>query len=406
MQPVALPSSAAGPRWLLWLAARPRLVLALYALLTALVTAQHLAHDTFNNYRLYTRPFFNLLAGRNIYLEYPALYHDTYKYSPTFALLIGPFASLPDWAGLALWNALNTSVLLLAVRRFWRSAGPPPRTALFLFFILADFLTALHNSQANALLLGLLLLTYLNLEAGQSRWAALCVALAFFIKIYGIGLGLLFLLYPRPVRAGLWAALWVAALTALPLLVVSPASLLMQYRGWLAVVGASATGTQLSVMGVLEGWFGLPLLPNKAYVQALGLLLLLGPLVHWRHWGAWAYRRLYLSSVLIFVVIFNQMAEPATYVLPVAGFGLWFFTFRRTVPPALAWALFGLVVLSSLSAGDLLPAALREKYFDPYKLKAVPLILAWALIHLGQLSFYPRWADRLTTCRSFPLAGS
>ena len=51
---------------------------------------------------------------------------------------------------------------------------------------------------------------------------------------------------------------------------------------------------------------------------------------------------------------------------------------------------FGLAfALTTLSSTDLLPSFIREAYFDPYKLKAVPMILAWALIH-AQLLFYRR----------------
>ena len=46
-------------------------------------------------------------------------------------------------------------------------------------------------------------------------------------------------------------------------------------------------------------------------------------------------------------------------------------------------------MFTTLSATGLLPHAVRETYFDVYKLKAVPMILAWAVIH-AQLLFYRR----------------
>ncbi|UOQ74068.1 hypothetical protein [Hymenobacter cellulosilyticus] len=122
-------------------------------------------------------------------------------------------------------------------------------------------------------------------------------------------------------------------------------------------------------------------------------MALLLPLGYWHRWGETHYRRLYVSSILIFVVIFNQMAESPTFIIPVVGFVLWFMHYRRSTP--LAWPLFILVALfTSLSATDIYPHFIRDGFFDAYKIKAVPMILAWFVIQ-GQLLFYPRWRERL-----------
>ena len=365
---------------------RPRALGWIYALLTVLITAQHYLKGSYNNYLIFVKPYFNLLAQKNLYLEYPAYYYDTYKYSPTFALLMGPLAVLPIWLGLLLWNSLNTAVFYFAARRLFPDTR---RQALFLLVVLIDVLTALHNSQANCLLAGLMLWTYLHLENRRAALAGLCLALAAFIKVYGVAIGLLFLFYPGFWRNALWAAAWLLTLALLPLLVLSGPAFVMIYRGWYDIVRVSVTGIQLSLLGVLQSWFGLPL-RYKGVVQALGLgLLVLPALLYRRAWPAADFRRLYVSSLLIFVVSFNQMAESPTYIIAVTGFALWFLYYRTTT--ALGWPLFWLVlVFTSLSSTDLLPHAVREAYFDVYKLKAVPLILAWAVIQ-AQLLGYARW---------------
>ena len=376
-------ASRPAPFWL-----RPAVLGGLYALLTVIITAQHYLKGpgSYNNFLIFVKPWFNLLAQKNLYLEYPEYYYDTYKYSPTFALFMGPFAQLPMWLSLLLWNCLNTLVFYTAARRLFPDTR---RQALFLLIVLVDVLTALHNSQANCLLAGLMLWTYLHLENRRAALAGLCLALAAFIKVYGIAIGLLFLFYPGFWRNALWAAVWLVTLALLPLLVLSGPAFVMIYRGWYDIVRVSATGIQLSLMGVLQSWFGFPL-RHKGAVQALGLAVLLLPvLLYRRAWGAADFRRLYVASLLIFVVIFNQMAESPTFIIAVAGFALWFLSYRRTT--ALSWPLFGLVlVFTSLSATDLLPHAVREAYFDVYKLKAVPMILAWGVIQ-SQLLLYHRW---------------
>lgn len=366
---------------------RPRVLGWLYVALTVLITLQHFLKGpgSYNNYLIFVKPFFNLLAEKNLYLEYPNYYQDTYKYSPTFALFMGPLAVLPTWLGLLLWNALNNAVFYFAARRMFPASR---QRSLFLLLVLIDVLTALHNAQANCLLTGLMLWTYLHLENRRAALAGLCLALAAFIKVYGIAVGLLFLFYPGFWRNALWAAAWLAVLAMAPLLVLSGPAFGMIYRGWYDIVRESATGIQLSLMGVLQSWFGFPL-RFKGVVQVVGLGLLLLPVALYRRaWAEADYRRLYLISLLIFVVIFNQMAESPTFIIAVTGFMLWFLYYGRSQP--LGWPLFWLAfVFTTLSATDLLPHAVREAYFDVYKLKAVPMIVAWVVIQ-SQLLFYYR----------------
>ncbi|MCB2409778.1 glycosyltransferase family 87 protein [Hymenobacter lucidus] len=371
----------------------PRFVVALYVFVTVVVSFQHYFKNTINNYLIFVKPFFNLLEGKNLYLEYPEYYYDTYKYSPVFALFMGAFAWMPNWLGLLLWNVLNNVVFYTAARRLFPETR---RQLLFLLLVFLDVMTALHNSQANCLLVGLMLWTYLNLENKKPIWAGLCIALAFLIKIYGVGIGLLFLFYPGFFRNSFWAALWLVLLGFSPLLVVSWSEFQMIYQGWYDIVRASATGVQLSLMGVLETWFGLQL--SKGAVQLTGLVALLLPLAYWRRWTDTHYRRLYVASILIFVVIFNQMAESPTFIIAVSGFVFWFLYYRRSTP--LAWPLFVLVALfTSLAATDIYPHFIRSGVFDTYKIKAVPMILAWVFIQ-WQLLFFPRWQARLAAAEA------
>jgi hypothetical protein len=372
---------------------RPHLVGWLYVLFTVLLTMQHYFKGpiSHNNYLIFQHSFFNLLEERNLYLLYPKYYFDLYLYSPSFALLMGPLAVLPTWLGLFLWNTLNNAVFYLAARRLF--PNDDRRQALFLLLVLVDVLTSLHNSQANCLLTGLMLWTYIHLQNRNAGWAGLCLALAAFIKVYGIAVGLLFLFYPSFWRNALWAAFWLIVLALAPLIVISWSALQMIYHGWFDVVSHKATGIQLSLMGVLQSWVNFPL-RLRGIMQALGLSILTLPVVLYRTaWFEANYRRLYLSSLLLFVVVFNQMAESPTYIIAIAGFTLWFLYYRHST--ALAYPLFGLsFILTTLSATDLLPHTIREAYFDVYKLKAVPMILAWLFIQ-QQLLFYPRWRKQL-----------
>ncbi len=67
----------------------------------------------YNNYLIFKQSFFHLIEHKDLFAFYPNEYYDLYKYTPTFALLMAPFAYLPNLAGLILWNILNAFMLFM-----------------------------------------------------------------------------------------------------------------------------------------------------------------------------------------------------------------------------------------------------------------------------------------------------
>jgi hypothetical protein len=61
----------------------------------------------YNNYKIFKESYFHLVEKQDLYQLYPKEHWDYYKYSPTFALFMAPFAYLPDFLGLLFWNLLN-----------------------------------------------------------------------------------------------------------------------------------------------------------------------------------------------------------------------------------------------------------------------------------------------------------
>ena len=107
---------------------------------------QHHLH-TENNFAIFRGAFFNLAAGRDLYAGYPALYFDRFKYSPSFAFLIGPIAVVPTSLGLALWNLLNAlSLWWMLVRLF-----PPSRALIALLLVALELFGSLQTAQSNGL---------------------------------------------------------------------------------------------------------------------------------------------------------------------------------------------------------------------------------------------------------------
>ena len=123
----------------------------------------------YNNYVIFKDSFAHLLHGQDLYVAYPDEHWDLYKYSPTFALLMLPFALLPDLVGLTLWNVLGSMALFIGIWRLpiaderWRMAAA--------WFLALPMLQSFQNAQSNAHVAGLVLLAGGWLEAGGAVWA-------------------------------------------------------------------------------------------------------------------------------------------------------------------------------------------------------------------------------------------
>ena len=324
-----------------------------------------------NNFEIFRTAWQNLLAARDLYGASPA-HQDFFKYSPTFALLFAPFALVPFTVGVLLWNAANAGALYWGLGRVLE-----PREALAArAIVLLDTIGSMQNVQSNALSAGLMIAAFADLQQRREVRAALAVALGTLIKIFPIVAGV-FAVF-RPYRLPRFALLCLAIgilFVAAPLLVLTPASLLAQYRSWSAISSTDALMRGYSVMEQLHLWLGTDW-PNWP-IQLAGTAVLLAPLVKISHWGIGRFRLLFLASTLMFCVLFNHKAESPSFVVAVAGVAIWFVVARRDW---ISWAVFGLVVVGTiLSASDAMPESLQEGFFEPYRAKTVPVLLAWLL---------------------------
>jgi len=330
------------------------------------------SYTHYNNYLIFKTSFSHLIQQKDMYQAYPSEYWDLYKYSPTFALLMAPFAILPDLAGLALWNVLNLLILTFALTRLPFKSEWIRLAAVG--FIILEALTSVENCQSNCLMAGLIFIAFQSLERRKMFPAALLIVLTAYIKIFGIAALLLFLFYPRKLRSAAYVLVSLVLLGILPLIAVTPSHLIHLYESWGSLlIHDRSVSTGLSVMGWFKSWFGLE--PSKNIVLTAGAVLLLVPLVRFGQWKQYRYRLMFLASILIWVVIFNYRAESPTYVIAVSGIMIWFLAQK---PNTFNIILLSLVfVFTILSPTDLIPHSLRDSFIYPYVLKAVPCILVW-----------------------------
>ena len=337
----------------------------------------------YNNYRIFKYSYFHLLEGdkgvtdvglHGIYGLHPSEHWDFYKYSPTFALLMGMFAYLPDVVGLCLWNLVNVLAIFFAIRML---PFTNKTKALILWFIANEVFTCLSNTQSNGLMCGLIVAAYGCMQSKKLFWAALWISLATFIKVYGAIGFCLFLFYPGKGRFVLYSSLCCLVLAALPLLVTPLHTLLWDYKNWAYLIkedAAAAVG--LSVAGWLETWFGITNI--KAGITITGIVLFLIPFARYKLYTNERYRLLTVASMLIWVIIFNHKAESSTYIIAVTGVAIWYFSSARA-----KWRtvlLFVVLLFTCLSTTDLFPPYLKRHFIYPYDIKTVPCIIVWCVV--------------------------
>lgn len=339
-----------------------------------------LPYTHYNNFITFKQSFVHLLQGKDLYELYPAEHWDYYKYSPTFALFMAPFAGFPDLIGLLLWNSLNCLALLFAVKKL--SGINPRSTALLLLFISLELFTSVQNAQSNGLLAALLVMAYSALEKKQLPLATLFIVLSFYLKIFGIVAAILFILYPNKFKFILYSAGWMVILGLLPLLVTSGDTLLNLYRSWIHLILQDQSVSQgLSVMGIFQSWFAIQI--SKSLILILGILLLLLPLIRRQYYDSENFRLNYLASLLIWLVIFNHKAESPTYIIAMSGAGLWFFS--QKISRINIFLVIAAFILTSLSPTDLFPKIVRDSLIIPYQIKALPCVLIWIKIQIELL---------------------
>ena len=329
----------------------------------------------YNNYIIFKQSFFHLIEKKDLYQLFLKEQWDLFKYSPTFALLFGILAVLPDVLGLSLWNILNAAILFFSV--YYLPKINIRTKGIILLFIFPELLTTLQNEQSNALITGLLIFTFGFLERGKYWLAALCIVSTIFIKLFGIVGLALYLLYPNKFKLSYTLLIFTILCAILPLLVVDFNQFIFLYKSWANMLANDhSISDGLSVIGWLKAWFGWQV--NKTFVSLAGAVLFCIPLLRIKEYTNYNFRILILASILIWVVIFNHRAESPTFIIAISGVALWYFSQAQKRENFILLIL--ALVFTGLSSTDLFPKFVRDEYVWPYVLKAVPCILIWGKI--------------------------
>src|SRR4051794_10806768 len=158
--------------WRRWLAAT-------WLLAGAIAGGVSYGLDQSKNLLVFRHAATELVRGGDLYVHWL----DFYKYSPTFALLFLPFASMPAWLAAVVWGALNFGVAFAGVDAV---TPDPAKKRTVLVVALAGVLLATDGDQSNLLVVGHMLLAFAALEKKRLVLFAVLVALATHVKLFPI----------------------------------------------------------------------------------------------------------------------------------------------------------------------------------------------------------------------------
>jgi len=347
--------------------------LSLFAVVKSVLT-NHI-HD---NYFVYKFAFTRIIHQQTPFGELRGPAHDLFHYGPVFSLLMAPFALLPDGIGVILWVMFNAWALYIAIKLL------PLKDRYYLPILLIcahELMTSSSNVEINPLIGALIILSFVFIRDKKDFWAALMICIGMFIKLYGVVGLAFFFLSENKVKFILSMIFWSALLFVLPMLITSPAYIIQNYHDWYfdllqknsANVGPSLQ--DISLMGLIRNLFHIQI--SNLAVIAPGILLFGLWYLRVKCYPLVQYQLLLLASTLLFVIIFSSSSESPTYIIAVAGAGVWFMNLDRPVTAFEIFLLVFAIVLTVFSPSDLFPKSIRVNYVIPYKLKALPCVLIW-----------------------------
>lgn len=349
-----------------------------------------------NNFLIFRSAFEHLLAGRDMYVLYPAEHADLYKYSPTFALFFAPFARLPFDVALLGWNLLNVMLVFQAIRM----ALPKEQRIVALQLTGIGLVATVDGTQSNGLVAALIVLAFVALERNRLVSAAFTIALGGLVKLFPLA-AIAFAL-PRRDRMR-FAAIGTGvglALVALPLAFTDLATLIAQYRSWYAMGAVDALDRGASVMRMIHmvlRYDG----PNWP-IQLAGTVLLLLPLVRRDRWEDALFRRRFLSSLLVYSVIFNHKAEQPSFVIAIVGIAIWYAISDRSTARTLVTG-FTLAATVPILITVAAPGVVAESVDGPLLVTSLCCTAAWLMMQGELLDVAWNRAARTTIDARTPL---
>ncbi|MGA9212825.1 glycosyltransferase family 87 protein [Kaistella sp.] len=359
----------------------PKYIFGIYFLVSILsaITKYRGGPEKYNNYMIFKNVFDNTLAQKNIYLLYPEVHFDSNHYGILFSVLIAPFAILPDWLGIVLWNIANTFVFVFAI---YKLPFSNPKKAFFAWLCLQEFITAAVSLQFNIALTGLLMLSAVYIYERKEIQSTISILIGFFVKLYGIaGLSAFFFIKNKWKFILSFLGFGILFLI-LPMLLSSPHFGLQSYADWFQSLSEKNTANQVlgnrqdySLMGIVRRISGHADISNLVFLFP-GMAIFTLPYLRIKQYKNLPFQMMILASTLLFIVLFSSGSESPTFIIAVAGVMIWFII-QKEKSPLIVGLLIFVMILTCFSFSDLFPKFIKDNYIMKYSLKALPCCIVW-----------------------------
>ena len=215
---------------------------------------RHLPHRV-TTFSTYLTAGFAWRDGQPIYTNSRGM---GFVYSPLIAAYFAAYSFLPMWPGQILWLLTNVVLLVGGTYAVMRESVFFIRSdrgrALVLLLLLPLTLASLDVAQANAALIGLLLVAIALAIRGRWTLCVIAVCIAAYLKIYPLALGLLLCLY-RPRKVPWRLVLALLAFGILSLLLQNPHYVMTQYHAWIATRTADDRRVDSMTHAPLDLWY-------------------------------------------------------------------------------------------------------------------------------------------------------
>ena len=134
-----------------------------------------------------------------------------------------------------------------------------------------------------------------------------------------------------------------------------------------------SNSTGLSVMALVNAIAGISI--DKKWTIIAGTILSFSTLLLYKRYPEKNFRVSFVSLLMIWVVIFNHKSESPTFIIPVIGIALWYFS--RAFNTYNFILLMLVLIFTQLSASDIFPPYVRHEYFEKIYIKVIPCFIAW-----------------------------
>lgn len=345
--------------------------------------------ETYSNYITFSQAFWHTISSLPLYIYYPEEQRDLFLYGISFTTLISPFALLPRQVGMVLWCLANCGFLYWAIKKLdlkkWQFA-------VVILISVNDVFTSVLSQQYSIGITAMIIFSYVLIEKEKDFWAALMIVLGTMTKLYGI-VGLAFFLFSKhkmKLTGGL--VFWAVIVFLLPMLYTSPEYVVHSYKEWFDVLvyknglNQFSINQNISLLGMLHRITGASF--SDLWIIVPGMILFALPYLRIRQYQYESFRFLFLSSALLFMVLFSTGTETYGYLTAMVAVGVWYVKTptKATTPILNLSLLIFCILLTSLSTTDLFPRFIRAEYVKPYALKALPCTLIWLKIVWEQLT--------------------